>query len=202
MIIKRFFDRNKPIFLIGTLMGIVFIGIIIFYKIKPKEETRLSEMGEADQEFYQVIYENIDEPNYNYPNPQDGSTEEPINSRIGNGLSEQTIDEKYGTLEIEFTEEGFEPRVTRAVLGQEISWKNSAERTIYLHQRTKKYSELKDLIEIAPGETFNFRMTQLGIWAYDENESEKFGSIDVRDPIKLPPVENSEIETAESATNP
>jgi len=185
MNIRKFYERNKPIFVIGIFMAIVFIGLIVFYGIKPREETDLSKLNETDREFYKVAYENLerDESNVNENvYVSDFNTNTSSVSEEENEMTRQQIDEKYGVLKIEYTEEGFKPRVVRAALGQEVLWTNTTNRTIYLHQRRQTYPELRDLVEIMPGDIFNFRMAVLGIWTYDENESGDFGSIEVKDP--------------------
>ena len=80
------------------------------------------------------------------------------------------------------------------------------------------YKELLDPIEIKPGESFTFRVTELGLWNYEETISKDYGEIEVKDPKNVPePVKSEtleeqtpetetpdieELETLESESNP
>lgn len=202
MSISRFFDRNRPIFTIGALMAMVFIAIIILYKFKPKQETKLKEVNEMDQQFYRVAYEEPEPENEasQYMDAENQPTDKDVNEQDEN--SQINIDEEYGVLQINFTENGFEPRINTAVLGQMVSWTNNTDKTIYFKQRKPTYPELKDPIEIKSGESFNFRMTDLGIWTYEEGDSKEFGSVEVKETRIIPPTKNKETETVESPSNP
>lgn len=189
MNIRNFYERNKPIFVIGIFMAIVFIGLIIFYGVKPREETDLSKLNETDREFYKVAYENLGENGSNvnenvYVSDFDTNTF-PVPEEKS-GLNQQQINERYGILEIQYTEEGFKPGRIRAALGQEVSWTNNTEKVLYFHQRKQTYPELEEIREIKSGESFKFRLTELGIWTYDENETGDYGYIEVKDPKDFP----------------
>lgn len=194
MRIKNFLERNKSIFVIGVILGIVFVAIILFYVIKPHEETELSNVKTADQQFYKVAYENLDEENSGNNLEETGDENQPQEEKT----PEMTTDEKYGILQIDYIDSGFSPRITRAALGQAVSWTNKTDKTIYFRQIKKSYPELEELIEIKPGESFNIRMTVLGIWSYEESESRNFGSIDVKEQDKMPVVEKVQSNTPES----
>lgn len=175
MSISKFYDRNKPIFTLGAVMAIVFIGLIIFYRLKPREETKLSEINELDQQFYKVAYdEQTEEYNENSgfeSFQQDNETVEP----------ELNVDELYGVIEINYTEEGFKPRIVKAYIGQNVTWKNNSETTLYFEQRIVTYPELGKTFEVKPGESFSQRMTELGTWPYIDNKTYNFGSINVKE---------------------
>jgi plastocyanin len=187
MNIKKFYERNKPIFFIGGLMAIIFIILIVVYASKNTESTGLMETNEMDKEFYEVSYEESSEQNqtdnqYN----RDENTKSNNETEESSNLTQQEIDERYGTLQIEYTEKGFRPGNIRIALGQEVSWTNKTDRVIYLHQRKETYSELKDKIEINPGESFSFRLTELGVWTYEESETGDYGRLEVKDPEDFP----------------
>lgn len=192
--IKGFYNRNKPIFIIGTIIGVVFIGFIAFYNLNPRTPTELQEINnEMDREFYKVAYENLSNPQNSYYEGE--SDEYSDHTRISDEeairLSIQNIDETYGTLEIKYTTDGFRPRATRAILNQMAKWTNETDKTIYLHQRKNTYSELEKLVEIKSGESFEFRLTELGIWTYEENGSRNFGEIDVKSTKIIPAPEET-----------
>jgi plastocyanin len=199
--IKKFYERNKSIFVIGILMGAIFALLMIFYILKPKEETELFEINESEQEKYKVSYEEVED---NFVYETEVSDKPNVNEEvIDTVMNTKEVDEKFGVLEIEFSEVGFTPRTAKATIGQEVKWINKTERTIYFHQRRQTYSELEDIVEIAPGESFNFRMSVLGMWTYDEKESGRFGSIEVKEPQDVA-VKNKSVneEALESETNP
>ena len=185
MSISKFYDRNRPIFTIATLLALVFVVLIVYYKIKPHKETTLSKVNSADEEFYKVAYEDnyqdtgldLPEESENNQPMNDGQTNENENTPAP---IEQTVDEKYGILEISYTTEGFSPRVTRAKLGQTAKWTNKTESPMYIHQRKSTYEEFENDVEIKPGESFSFVMSELGIWTYEERDTRKFGSIEVK----------------------
>lgn len=185
MSISKFYDRNRPIFSIAAFLALVFVGLIIYYKIKPHKETTLSKVNSTDEEFYKVAYDDyyqdtgleLPEESENYQPENDGQTNG--NENLPDP-SEQTVDERYGILEINYTTDGFSPRVTRAKQGQTVRWTNNTEAPITIHQRKQTYTEFSSDVEIKPGETFSIVLSELGIWTYEEKETRSFGSIEVR----------------------
>jgi len=173
--IKRFFGRNKPIFVMGTVFLLIFLGIIIYYKAKPHEETNMSKVG--DESFYRVLED--EQKKYEETLSDGSNNQKNQNEQEEAVIPEVSVDEKFGILEIEYTDEGFKPRAIKTVQGRAVRWTNKTDKVIYLHQRKPTYDELKELVEIKPGESFNFRLSELGIWTYEENESKHFGSIEV-----------------------
>jgi plastocyanin len=187
MRISKFFDRNKPIFLIAAVMALIFLALILFYGLKPKDETGLSEITDSERSFFKVSYEDGNEIPEEYIRENSGVTVQPSQENTEEKEpTQQEIDSIYGTLEISYTEDGFKPGKIRAALGQVVSWTNETDRVIYFHQRKQTYPELKELKELKPGESFSFRLTELGIWTYDENESGDFGSIEVKSTEDFP----------------
>ncbi|MBW6441568.1 hypothetical protein K0B04_01490 [Patescibacteria group bacterium] len=184
MSISRFYDRNKPIFTIGAVIAIVFVGIIIFYRLKPHKETGLYEVGENDKDFYKVNYEGQDVENEYRENVRNVETEKAEESIPEPAIN---VDEVFGTISINYTDEGFRPRIVRAYLSQNVTWTNTTNRVLYFHQRKLSYPGLGETFEIKPGESFSHRMSELGIWAYEEKETRHYGSIEVKElPKKLP----------------
>nr|MBP7786114.1 hypothetical protein [Patescibacteria group bacterium] len=59
MKIGAFFERNKPIFIIGIVMFVIFSVIIVSSILMSKKETGYTEINEADKEFYKVAYEDL-----------------------------------------------------------------------------------------------------------------------------------------------
>lgn len=178
MKIAGFIERNKPIFIIGVLMATVFGVIIISSRLAPKRETGFKEVDEMDREFYKVAYENQEEMERQEQETQ--VPEEPKEPEIN-------MDEIFGVVEIAYTEEGFKPRVLRIYVGQNVNWTNKTDKTIYLKQIKPTYDLFSEPVEIKPNESFKFPITVLGIWTYNEVETEDFGSIDARPLPKILP---------------
>lgn len=172
--IKNLAERNKPIFTIGLATLILFIGIIIFYRVKPHKETSLTRIGNESSFNVTSEEENGLEDSSNTSFSTDQETEnEPFKSAT------QSIDEEVGILEIEFTSNGFTPKTTRAVQGQAVRWTNKTDKAIFLKQKTSTYEELKESIKIDPEQSFSYRLTQYGTWHYEEDLSKHFGTINV-----------------------
>ncbi len=198
MKITGFIERNKPIFVIGVLMATIFGVIIISSRLAPKKETGFKEVNEMDREFYKVAYEN-----------QEEMEQEEQESQIPEEQKEPEInmDEIFGVVEISYTEEGFIPRVLRVRVGQNVNWTNKTERTISIKQIKPTYDVFTEPVEIKPNESFKFPMTVLGIWTYNEVETEDWGSVEARPlPTTLPePKAKTEIpatEDLDSTTEP
>jgi len=185
MSISKFYDRNRPIFSIAALLALVFVGLIVYYKIKPHKETTLSKVNGADEEFYKVAYDDYYQDT-GLELPEEYENNQPENDGQTNGNenlpspTEQTVDERYGILEISYTTDGFSPRVTRARQGQTAKWTNNTDAAILIHQRKQTYTEFSSDVEIKPGETFSIVLSELGIWTYEEKETRNFGSIEVK----------------------
>ena len=193
----EFFERNKSIFMMGLIIAVVFAIILVAYRMRPGKETQLTKIDEADEEFYKVIYENTE----NYQENEDALNEEGKDTNVEKE-EEVNVDEIFGKIKIDYTNEGFEPKIFRCYIGQTIEWTNKTDRVIYLQQIKPTYEEFKQPVEIKPNETFTFKMTQLGIWTYEEANSEDFGSIEVRPlPKNIPTSSTQPTETIPSQTN-
>lgn len=180
MSISNFYDRNKPIFAIAVVLALIFIGLIAYYKIKPHVETQMTQINTSDEELYKITYEDTEQGNLQ----ENGNGVYTDYSNNGSGSEpsaiQESVDDKFGILEISYTSEGFSPRVTRAKIGQSARWTNNTDAPIYIHQRKPTYPELETDTEIKPGESFSFVMSELGIWTYEERETKHFGSIEVK----------------------
>jgi plastocyanin len=185
--IVSFIERNKPIFMIGILLTAVFSILVIAYRLRPGRETELRKLNESEALRYK-IQEDSDQ--------KDGEDEEQHKS----AEEEQhiDIDKTFGIVKVSYTKErGFSPMITRVYQGQKVTWTNNAEETIYLRQRKPTYSDLANDVEIHPGASFEFQMTELGIWTYKERDSKHEGSIDVKklpDTLPEPKQEEPEVE--------
>lgn len=106
----------------------------------------------------------------NLPTDQNRDFDENSNNDEGLSNAEESlfdrIDETYGTLEISYTSEGFEPKDTKATTGQKVVWTNNSEEDLVFVQLIPKYEELLEPKTIAPGETFEFRLRDIGLWTY------------------------------------
>lgn len=191
--IVSFIERNKPIFIIGIILTLVFSIIVIAYRLRPGRETELRELNESETLKYKVreydnqeSYGDGDEAEKDQESTEQGSVEEEPHI---------DIDEVFGIVKISYTKEkGFTPMIIRVYQGQRIVWTNDTKETIYLKQRKPTYSELLNEIEINPGASFEFQMTELGIWTYKERYSNHEGSIDVkRVPDTLPEPEEDTV---------
>jgi len=195
MKIGAFFERNKPIFVIGIIMLVVFAIIIVSSILMPKKETGYTEINEADKEFYKVAYEDLDQDQFE-------ETEEENEKKVEPAEPEINMDEIFGVLQVDYTDEGFIPRVTRIRVGQNVNWTNKTENTIYLKQIKPYYKEFEESLSIRPNESFKFKMTEVGTWTYEETESEDWGSIEAKPlPEKLPEPK-AKTETTEATTEP
>lgn len=195
MKIGAFFERNKPIFVIGIIMLVVFAIIIVSSILMPKKETGYTEINEADKEFYKVAYEDLDQDQFE-------ETEEENEKKVEPAEPEINMDEIFGVLQVDYTDEGFIPRVTRIRVGQNVNWTNKTENTIYLKQIKPYYKEFEESLSIRPNESFKFKMTEVGTWTYEETESGDWGSIEAKPlPEKLPEPK-AKTETTEATTEP
>lgn len=195
MKIGAFFERNKPIFIIGIIMFFIFAVIIVSSILMPKEETEYTEINEADKEFYKVAYEDLGQSEFEETDEEGEKKEEPVEPEIN-------MDEIFGVLQVDYTNEGFMPRITRIRVGQNVNWTNKTENTIYLKQIKPYYKEFEESLSIKPNESFKFKMTELGIWTYEEVESGDWASIEAKPlPSVIPEPKNKTETPAESGIN-
>lgn len=188
MKIGAFFERNKPIFIIGLIMFFIFAVIIVSSILIPKEETEYNEIEEADKEFYKVAYEDLGQGEFEETDEEGEKKEEPVEPEIN-------MDEIFGILQVEYTDKGFNPSITRIKIGQSVNWTNKTEKIIYLKQIKPYYKEFEEPLSIKPNESFQFKMTELGVWTYEEVESGDWASIETRPLPSVIPEPKTKIET-------
>lgn len=157
ILIRDFIKRNSPIFVIGGITAILFLIITIISRFKEAQSPTLVPLTDSQiQEFEK--------------------TEEPVTKTT------DEADTKYGTLEIEYTLEGFMPKNTKSYPNQLVRWTNKTDGTISFSQVTKTHKTFPEVVEIKPGESFEFRLTKTKLWSYQiKDNPNHFGTIFVLD---------------------
>lgn len=173
--IKEFFERNKPVFTIGFVTFAVFVLIIIVSSARETESPDLIRLKDEDTR----LIPDIEEPT--------NTSEETENGLLidGSGTAPDTpsFDERIGIIEVSYYEKwGFVPKNLSGLNGQLVKWTNKSEIDITLTQKMPTYPELEEQepITIKPGETFEFRLREEGLWTYEEGTTKHFGSINVK----------------------
>ncbi len=87
------------------------------------------------------------------------------------------IDNKYGIIEISYTEDGFISNNVKAIQGQLVRWTNKTNTDMKLQQVISLYDELSTPATIAPGETFELRLTKDRLWTYKETNHAHYAGI-------------------------
>lgn len=87
------------------------------------------------------------------------------------------IDNKYGIIEIEYIPGGFAPNNVKAIQGQLVRWINKTDKDIRIQQIIYLYDELSVPVVIAPGATFEVRLTKDKLWTYKETTNANYASI-------------------------
>lgn len=170
---KDFLKRNVSVLVVGVVTLVIFLVIIILAQTKDYYKPELIEVNK--EAAFTKREEEI----------QSSIPEQSVNTNVDNlvdikEVQESTpgeIDVKYGILEINYTENGFEPKNTSAQLNQLVRWVNKTQNTIELEQLTNNYIEFTNPITINPGSTFEFRVYKTKLWTYQEKNSRNFGSI-------------------------
>lgn len=166
---KAFFERNKPVFSIGLITLTVFLGLIFFYALK--SHNKLTEMKRIGNESsYSVTEEET---------AQELETKQASESAQIKAQTEAEIDASLGVVNIEFTDFGWVPKFVDVAKDQKVIWTNKTDKEIFFRQRTPSYKDLAGLIRIDPEKSFELRMTVVGDWNYDENQSKYFATIRV-----------------------
>lgn len=95
------------------------------------------------------------------------------------------IDDHYGTLKIDFTDNGFTPRNTQVYAGQKVVWTNTTDNDITFVQLMPKFDSLSKPFVIAAGDAFEFRIPyrEEGLYTYKQEGSDTRASIMIN---KLP----------------
>jgi hypothetical protein len=171
---KEFIQRNKPVFFIGLVTILVFAAIIITsQKQNTTQLPGLKKIESKDTGTTKVEDFFLEEPNDASQKTSDELTENTAES--SEAIAE--MDQKYGTLVIEFTKDGFTPRNTRAIKGQLVRWVNKTDMPIYIEQLLKYYPDWVEPKSIPAGGNIEFRLTVENYWTYREKETKSFGSI-------------------------
>lgn len=168
---KAFFERNKPVFTIGIVTLIVFLGLIFFYAFKSHNNlTKLNKLGNESP--YNVTEEEIIQEQEDKQEIENAQIQAQEEKKI-------EIDSTLGTVNIDFTKYGWVPRLATAVKDQKVVWINKTDQDIFFRQRTPTYDALSELMKIEPGKSFEFRVSEVGDWNYDESLSNFFATVRV-----------------------
>jgi hypothetical protein len=167
--INDFFERNKSVFIIGFITFIIFLSIIVISEIRRigndsfgpvlirlegniESETAESSVAvKADATIDDFVFESSGTPYSLLPEEEYLQT-----------------DQKFGTMRVEYTDNGFVPVNAKAVLNQKVKWINNTGQNIHIKQKTAFFREFEDPILIPANGVFEFRLYQEGIWTYDE----------------------------------
>ena len=80
-------------------------------------------------------------------------------------------------MEVKYTAEGWDPKEAQPFKGQPVRWENTTNETIYLQPLDRNYEGLKNLVEIKPGEYFEYKFPSGGIFRYQEMATLNWGII-------------------------
>ena len=160
---KNFTERNKPVFTIGLITLVIFLLIIAFYEVKTHNGPGMQKLG--------------NESSFTVSQETSGTSPDAVQQPTQSVSPEQNIDATFGIVGVEFTDSGWSPKIAKVVQGQVVKWTNSTAAAIFLKQKTPTYNELTSPVQIDPGKSFNFRITQGGDWNYEESISGYFGTI-------------------------
>lgn len=163
---KEFFERNKSIFLIGSITLILFVILIIVALKRNHQEPGLKKIEDSSYQFQ------FDDEETNNNVGETKETTQATTSMPGDDV-----------LEISYTEKGFSPMNTKAEKNQWVRWTNKTDKDIYLVQKTKVYQELNEPVLIKAHSSFEYKLTKDRLWTYEEKETRSFGSIYVMEKI-------------------
>jgi hypothetical protein len=176
---KAFFDRNKPIFVIGLITLVAFLVIIAAAQKKPVETPNMVKLNSEDSQKF------LAPPEQNPSDSNSAVTETPKQAQtLQSSEAYKDVDTKYGIISIDYTTNGFTPKNNDAVKGQLVRWTNKTSNDIYLQQLMPTYTELKEPVLIKAGGTFEFRLYKTKLWTYQERDIKSFASIFVMEPLQ------------------
>jgi protein-disulfide isomerase len=89
----------------------------------------------------------------------------------------RNVDARYGIIAINYNEDGFDQNNVKAIQGQLVRWKNNTKDEITLQQLINLYDEMLIPVKIAPGATFELRLTKDKLWTYKELNHRHYASI-------------------------
>jgi protein-disulfide isomerase len=80
-------------------------------------------------------------------------------------------------MEIKYTEEGWNPSEAQPFKGEPVRWINTTDKAIYLQPLDKTYEGLKGIVEIKPGEYFEYKFPTGGLFYYQEMATFNWGMV-------------------------
>jgi hypothetical protein len=92
------------------------------------------------------------------------------------------IDQKYGTLTINYTDKGFTPKTSTGYVGQLLRITNTTAKVITFEQPIVKFPVIGTKRPVQPGESFEFRIDSDKNWTFRETASGNFGSVFIYQP--------------------
>jgi plastocyanin len=168
---KEFFNRNKPVFVIGLLTLITFIALIVTsFNKRPENENSPKMIKLLEQEEMELEMEII--PSSGYLDPSETTQSED---------AARLFDRANEPLEIEYRVEGFLPVNARVRRGQLVRWVNRSSNDMILLQTSKIYPEWKEPVVVKRNGSYEFRMYKSGMFTYKDLNSTSFGSVFVFD---------------------
>jgi predicted DsbA family dithiol-disulfide isomerase len=96
--------------------------------------------------------------------------------------STSAVDQKYGTLEITYTDNGFTPKTSTGYVGQLVHITNTTSKVITFEQPIIKFPTIGAQRPMQPGSSFEFRIDSDKNWAFRETASGNFGSVFIYQP--------------------
>jgi hypothetical protein len=166
---KAFFERNKPVFTIGLITLIIFLGLILSYELKSHNNlTGLKKLGNDSSVI--LTEEEI---------AKEQEVKQASESAQSQAQAEAQIDATLGIVNIEFANSGWVPILVDVAKNQKVVWTNKTDKEILLRQRTPTYDSFTEPVKIGPGKSYEMRMTVIGDWNYDESQSNYFATIRV-----------------------
>lgn len=178
-----------PIFIIGFIVLLVFVALIIVSQTSDKKDSatniptliKIKEEPKADEE---LTTTQSDEDDKTQPPPKEITgeltTEQKTKKEVTleqATLSKEGVAANYGTVEIRFTQNGFEPKNTTVYKWQIVRFVNETDKPITIKQTSPKYDEFENGVLIGAGNTFELEISKERLWTFMEVDSKKYGSI-------------------------
>lgn len=183
---KEYLRRNSVIFIVGLVLVALFVIALITAENNQNTKLptlrRIQESEVPENPEPEAIIESPD-------NSENSVPKEPDPTSVYDALEvrdNQEMDEVFGILEIEFTEEGFNPIEVNGFTNQLVIWKNNTDRTIILTQQLNQFEDWENNDKIIePGQTFSYRLKGgKNLWTYREVSSKMVGGIFIQPAVK------------------
>ena len=185
----NFIKRNLPIFIIGGLTVVVFIGIIIVSRAKSPDGLNLEQVELETLTTENEVAESTESLMMGNTEPETGLIAEETTPEEATSLIDKLkksghiiTAEDYLPIKIAFTEGGFVPKVASGYEGQQVIWTNKTDKTLKMIQLRDFFDEIGDGIELAPGATFSVTLIGEGTWKYREMDNYYLGTIEISKP--------------------